>query len=164
MTIFFWNAQGVTYVHRLQGGSERSQNSVMLNSWQKFGKVKVLLLYDHALAHTSAVATDKLIEFGYEILLHSTFYPDLVLCDFFCFFVYKFEKLTWRTEKFESSGLFSKILIFLLQAKYFTIQLFESYDCVFWRLGLAIKHMAAIQVTLSQGIDSNFPAYLIFRN
>ena len=51
-------------------------------------------------AHTSAVATAKLVELGYELLPHPPYSPDLAPCDFFC--VSKLKKSLAR-QKFESN-------------------------------------------------------------
>ena len=48
-------------------------------------KKKVLFHHDNAPAHTSVVATAKLVELGYELLPHSPYSPDLAPCDFFLF-------------------------------------------------------------------------------
>ena len=40
---------------------------------------------DNAPTHTSAFATVKLVELGYELLPHPTYSPDLAPCDFFLF-------------------------------------------------------------------------------
>ena len=48
-------------------------------------KKKMLLHHDKAPAHTSAVATAKLVELGYELLPHPPYSPDLAACDFFLF-------------------------------------------------------------------------------
>ena len=58
-------------------------------------KNKVLFLHDNALAHTSAVATAKLVELHYEQLSYRPYSPDLAPCDIFFF------KLS--EQKFESS-------------------------------------------------------------
>ena len=41
--------------------------------------------HDNAPARTSAFATAKLIELGYELLFHPPYSPDLAPCDFFLF-------------------------------------------------------------------------------
>ena len=41
--------------------------------------------HDNAPAHTSAVATAELVEFGYELPPHPPYSPDLAPCDFFLF-------------------------------------------------------------------------------
>ncbi|EFN76504.1 Histone-lysine N-methyltransferase SETMAR, partial [Harpegnathos saltator] len=46
---------------------------------------KVLFHHDNAPAHTSALATVKLVELGYELLPHPPYSPDLAPCDFFLF-------------------------------------------------------------------------------
>ena len=48
-------------------------------------KKKVLFHHDNAPAHTSAVATAKLVELSYELLPHPPYSPDLAPCDFFLF-------------------------------------------------------------------------------
>lgn len=45
----------------------------------------MLFHHDNAPAHTSAVATAKLVELGYELLPHPPYSPGLALCDFFLF-------------------------------------------------------------------------------
>ena len=47
-------------------------------------------------AHTSAVATAKLVELGYELLPHLSYSPDLAPCNFP--FVSKLEEVTYRSE------------------------------------------------------------------
>ena len=63
-------------------------------------KNKVLFLHDNALAHTSAVATAKLVELHYELLPHLPYSPDLAPCDFFLF---SNLKKSLAGQKFESS-------------------------------------------------------------
>ena len=46
---------------------------------------KVLFHHDDAPAHTSAVATAKLVELCYELLPHLPYSPDFAPCDFFLF-------------------------------------------------------------------------------
>ena len=51
-----------------------------------FGEEKIWLFHhDNAPVHTSAVATAKLLELGYELLPHPPYSPDLAPCDFFLF-------------------------------------------------------------------------------
>ena len=46
-------------------------------------KKKILFHHENAPAHTSAIATAKLVELGYELLPHSPYSPDLAPYDFF---------------------------------------------------------------------------------
>ena len=46
---------------------------------------KVLFHHDNTPAHSSAIATAKLIELRYELLPHPPYSPDLALCDCFLF-------------------------------------------------------------------------------
>lgn len=46
---------------------------------------RLLFHHDNAPAHTSAVATAKLVELHYELLPHPPYSPDLAPCDFFLF-------------------------------------------------------------------------------
>ena len=63
-------------------------------------KKKVLFHHDNALAHTSAVATAKLVELGYELLPYPPYSPDLAACDFFLFLNLK---KSLAGQKFESN-------------------------------------------------------------
>jgi len=48
-------------------------------------KKKVLFHHDNAPAHSSAIATAKLVELRYELLSHPPYSLDLAPCDFFLF-------------------------------------------------------------------------------
>jgi len=48
-------------------------------------KKKVLFHHDNAPAHSSSIATAKLVELHYELLPHPPYSPDLAPCDFFLF-------------------------------------------------------------------------------
>ncbi|XP_018308488.1 histone-lysine N-methyltransferase SETMAR-like [Mycetomoellerius zeteki] len=61
----FWNAQGVIFID--YEGKQNYHGT------------------DNAPAHSSVVATAKLVELRYELLSHPPYSPDLALCDFFLF-------------------------------------------------------------------------------
>ncbi|XP_014488084.1 PREDICTED: uncharacterized protein LOC106751635 [Dinoponera quadriceps] len=48
-------------------------------------KKKVLFHHDDAPAHSSAIATAKLVELRYKLLTHPPYFPDLTSSDFFLF-------------------------------------------------------------------------------
>jgi len=85
------DSQGVIYIDYLEKRVKRSQGCTMPNccaaEMQKIrphlAKKKVLLQHDNAPAYTSALAKAKLVELGYELLLHPPYSPDLAPCDFF---------------------------------------------------------------------------------
>ena len=54
--------------------------------------------HDNPWAQTSAFATAKLVELGYELLSHPPYSPDLAQCDLRLHFVSKREKVTRRAE------------------------------------------------------------------
>ena len=72
-----------------------SQGSIKPNYWAdstpnfkktaQLTKKKMLFHHDNTPAHTSAVATAKLVELCYELLPHPPYFPDLSPCDFFLF-------------------------------------------------------------------------------
>ena len=65
-----------------------------------FSEEKLLFRHDNAPAHTSAVATAKLVELGYEPLPRPPYSPDLASCDLFLF---SNLKKSLSGEKFESN-------------------------------------------------------------
>ena len=103
MAIVFWGSQGVIYIDYLEKGKAVTGHYAELLGRidaqlqkKRLTKKKMLFHYDNAPAHTSAVATAKLVELGYKLLPHPPYSPDLALCDFF--FVSKLEKVTRRAE------------------------------------------------------------------
>jgi Transposase. len=106
MATIFWDSQGVIHIKYLEKGKMITgmhyaellrQFEVELQKKQPhLAKKKVLFHHDNTPAHTSAVATAKLVELHYELLHHAPYSPDLVPCNFF--FVSKLEKVTRQTE------------------------------------------------------------------
>ena len=95
MATVFWDSQGVIYIDYLRK-AKRSQGFTMPNYWADsisncrkkrphLAKKKVLFHHDNAPAHTSAVATAKLVVLGYEQLPYLPYSPDLASCDFYLF-------------------------------------------------------------------------------
>ena len=81
-------------------------------------KKKVLFHHDNEPAHTSAVATAKLVESGYELLTHPPYSPDLATCDFFLF---SNLKKSLAGQKFESNEVIAATEAYFadLQKTYF---------------------------------------------
>lgn len=95
MATVFWDSQGVIFIDFLEKGKtitgayyaallERF-NEELMKKRPHLAKKKVLFHQDNAPAHSSAVATSKLVELGYELLPHPPYSPDLAPCDFFLF-------------------------------------------------------------------------------
>jgi len=92
-----WNSKGVIMRDHLPKGSTVTgpyyANELALRKLRKALKSKrrgklrrgVLLLQDNAPAHTSAVATSAVAEYGYELLLYPPYLPDLAPSDFYLF-------------------------------------------------------------------------------
>lgn len=84
--IVYWNSQGAIYIGYSLKGGQNGQKPILCRiigsiaeKTAPFGKEK------SDLAHTSVVATSRLIELGYEMLPHQPYSSDFNLCDFFCF-------------------------------------------------------------------------------
>ena len=102
----FWDLQGVIYIDYL----EKGKTVTWLYYVELLGRFDVELQKKRprlakkndnmALANTSAVATAKLVELGYELLPHPPYSPDLVPCDFFLF---SNLKKSLAGQKFESN-------------------------------------------------------------
>lgn len=95
MATVFWDARGVIHVDYLEKGKTITGayyvdllgrfNADLKKKRPHLAKKKVLFHHDNAPAHTSAVATAKLVELHYELLPHPPYSPDLAPCDFFLF-------------------------------------------------------------------------------
>lgn len=95
MATVFWDSQGVILIDYLQKGSTitGAYYAALLDTFHgelmkkrpHLAKKKVLFHHDNAPAHSSAVATAKLVELRYEMLPHPPYSPDLAPCDFFLF-------------------------------------------------------------------------------
>ena len=98
-------------LHRLPGEGQNDHRILLCRIigpvWRRIAekrphssKKKVLFHHDNAPAHTSAVATAKLFELGYELLPHQPYSPDLAPCDFF---LLQNLKKSLAGQKFESN-------------------------------------------------------------
>lgn len=95
MATVFWDSQGVIYIDYLEKGKTVTGlyyaellgrfDAELQKKRPHLAKKKVLFHHDNAPAHTSAVATAKLVELHYELLPHPPYSPDLAPCDFFLF-------------------------------------------------------------------------------
>ena len=95
MATVFWDSQGVIYIDYLEKGKKVTGlyyvellgrfDVELLKKRLHLAKKKMLFHHNNATAHTSAVATVKLIELGYELLTHPPYSPDLAPCDIFLF-------------------------------------------------------------------------------
>ena len=95
MATVFWDSQDVIYIDYLEKGKTNTGlyyaellgrfDAELQKKRPHLAKKKVLFHHGNASGHTSAVATAKLVELGYELLPHPPYSPDLALCDFFLF-------------------------------------------------------------------------------
>lgn len=95
MATVFWDAQGVILIDFLQKGKTINGNyyATLLHQLHQeiktkrphLAKKKILFHHDNAPAHSSAIATTKLVELRYEILPHPPYSPDLAPSDFYLF-------------------------------------------------------------------------------
>ena len=90
MATVFWGSQ--YHLHRLFGEGKDNHGAVLcrfeaelMKKRPYLAKKKVLFYYHNAPAHSSAIATAKLVELRYELLPHPPYSPDLAPCDFFLF-------------------------------------------------------------------------------
>lgn len=95
MATVFWDERGVIFVDYLEKGRTITGlyyadllgrlDTELKEKRPHLAKKKVLFHHDNAPAHSSHVATAKLVELGYEVLPHPPYSPDLAPCDFFLF-------------------------------------------------------------------------------
>src|ERR1700712_1634247 len=95
MATVFWDSQGIILIDYLEKGRTITGQyySELLDRFDAAFKekrtfpyrTKLLFHHDNAPAHSSAVATAKLVNLGYELLPHPPYSPDLAPCDFFLF-------------------------------------------------------------------------------
>lgn len=95
MATVFWDSRGIIFTDYLEKGRtitgqyyadllDRFEAELMKKR-PHLTKKKVLFHHDNAPAHSSAIATAKLVELRYELLPHPPYSPDLAPCDFFLF-------------------------------------------------------------------------------
>lgn len=95
MATVFWDSQGIIHIDYLERGRtitgqyycellDRFDASFKEKRTLPYRK-KLLFHHDNAPAHSSHIATAKLVELGYELLPHPPYSPDLAPCDFFLF-------------------------------------------------------------------------------
>jgi len=95
MATVFWDSQGIIYIDYQKKGKTITGlyyaellsrfDAELKKKRPHLVKKKVLFHHDNAPAHSSGVATVKLIELRYELLPHPPYSPDLAPCDFFLF-------------------------------------------------------------------------------
>lgn len=95
MATVFWDARGVIFIDYLQKGKTITGeyyaslldqlNEKLKEKRPHLARKKVLFHHDNAPAHSSAIATAKLVELRFEILPHAPYSPDLAPFDFFLF-------------------------------------------------------------------------------
>lgn len=95
MATVFWDSKGIIHIDYLPKG-QTITGEYYCNVLEQFDKnlkekrphlarKKVLFHHDNAPAHSSAIATAKLVELRYELLPHPPYSPDLAPSDFFLF-------------------------------------------------------------------------------
>lgn len=95
MATVFGDSQGIIFTDYLENGRTITRqyyadlldrfNAELMKKRPHLAKKKVLFHHDNAPAHSSAIATAKLVELRYELLPHPPYSPDLAPCDFFLF-------------------------------------------------------------------------------
>lgn len=95
MATVFWDSKGIIFIDYLEKGRTITGqyyaqlldrfDDALKRKRPHLIKKKVLFHHDNAPAHSSHVATAKLVELGYELLPHPPYSPDLAPCDFFLF-------------------------------------------------------------------------------
>ena len=95
MATVFWDSQGIIFTDYLEKGSTITGQyyadllgrfeAKLMKQRPHLAKKKVLFHHDNTPAHSSAIATAKLVELRYELLPHPPYSPDLAPCDFFLF-------------------------------------------------------------------------------
>ena len=107
----FWDSYSIILIHYLQKGKTITGeyyaslldrfDAILKEKRPHLAKKKDLFHHDNALAHTSAIATDKLFDLRYEILPHPPYSPDLTPSNYFLFSNMK----TWLGGKRFSSNV-----------------------------------------------------------
>ncbi|KAL0901883.1 hypothetical protein ABMA27_007038 [Loxostege sticticalis] len=95
MATIFWDSQGIILIDFMEKGKTITGayyaallgkfHEVLMMKRPHLAKKKVIFHHDNAPAHTSAIATSKLVELRYQLLPHPPYSPDLAPCDFFLF-------------------------------------------------------------------------------
>ena len=95
MATIFWDSQDMIFIDYPEKGKTVTGqyyaellsrfDAVLKEKRPHLSKKKVLFHHDNAPAHTSALATAKLVGLPYELLPHPPYSPNLAPCDFFCF-------------------------------------------------------------------------------
>lgn len=95
MATVFWDAHGIILIDYLKKGKSITGqyyvalldqlNNEIKEKRPHLARKKVLFHHDNAPAHSSAIATAKLVELRYELLPHPPYSPDLAPSDFFLF-------------------------------------------------------------------------------
>jgi len=95
MATVFWDSRGIIFTDYLEKGRTITGqyyadllgrfDAELMRKRPHLAQKKVLFHHDNAPAHSSAIATAKLVELRYELLPHPPYSPDLAPCDFFLF-------------------------------------------------------------------------------
>ena len=95
MATVFWDSRGIIFTDYLEKGRSITGqyyadllgrfDAELMRKRPHLAQKKVLFHHDNAPAHSSAIATAKLVELRYELLPHPSYSPDLAPCDFFLF-------------------------------------------------------------------------------
>ena len=95
MATIFWDSRGIIFIDYLEKGRTITGryyeelldrfDTVLRRKRPHLARKKVLFHHDNAPAHSSALATAKLVELRYELLPHPPYSPDLAPSDFFLF-------------------------------------------------------------------------------
>jgi len=95
MATVFWDSQGIIFTDYLEKGRTITGqyyadllgrfDGELKRKQPYLAKKKVLFYRDNASAHSSAIATAKLVELCYELLSHPLYSLDLAPCDFYLF-------------------------------------------------------------------------------
>lgn len=95
MATVFWDSRGIIFTDYLEKGRTITGqyyadlldrfDAELMKKRPHLAKKKVLFHHDNAPAHSSAIATAKLVELRYELLPHPPYSPDLAPCNFFLF-------------------------------------------------------------------------------
>ena len=137
MATIFWDAHGIILIHYLQKRKTITGeyyaslldrfDGILKKKRPHLTKKKVLFHHDNAPAHTSAIATAKLFDLRYEILLHPPYSPDLAPSDYFLFSNMK----AWLAGKIFSSN--EEIIAA-------TNEYFEGFDINYFLEGIKLEY------------------------
>ena len=95
MATVFWDSRGIIFTDSLEKGRTITGqyyadllgrfDAELMRKQPHLTQKKVPFHHDNTPAHSSAIATAKLVELRYELLPHPPYSSDLAPCDFFLF-------------------------------------------------------------------------------